>query len=428
MTTRIDAPRFRRESLRTDELFGAYKHRVTEVARHILSEALEHAVLLFGESDLAKVSADEATSAPYSYAGRRATMAERAKQFTARADLYAWHAKRLPIKVTAPIPFDGELNPLFGKVYKEIVIAQKRPAGPARVRLTRGAQVIFAWGTGSYKIHREVFVPAGSEFTEFEGDLVIDEALLRRGGPFRLELRDGELHMLSLVAVTAKWKLALHLMRGKYGRRVARRSLHYRDVVHRLRTGAELSMEKCSARDATLILVAGREKPAWLAGLKREVDALRARAAKICDFADRLKAYAEACADAFISDPLRMAENTRRELTSAQAAFTEASEALFREMAEAVAKAERPLAPYTERPESVPLAKRSAGKNISRRYEFRRGAFWKACERLTDARAAAAALPVEAPPAPLPVALPLEATEVVVAPVALCGTQEMLAL
>lgn len=185
--------------------------------------------------DLGEANETEATRrfGPRPEGGRAvARLRERLEKISRFHDWFA-EGKVAQFEFWADVLPHGEMNEQFVRCWREAIKAM--PTLTNRFTLRKdGFRVPLP--QGHYRFERGVLLPReiddGSEVV-----LDVDDALLRRGGLFRLEIKPDASRLVSLATVLARWKIALRMLR------------HFRapvrpEIMRRLRAGQPLEYSR----------------------------------------------------------------------------------------------------------------------------------------------------------------------------------------
>jgi hypothetical protein len=388
----MNSIRYRRTGARHRVLHDAFMGAVAAHVPHLEAEAAEEAQTLWGPRPAA---------VSYPAVGEIAGLIARLER---RAEHLKRAAKRGPITAEMAVKVDGEVSAQFAKVWTAYRNIPGVPVNTNRVTVGE-THVTLSWQTGAYRIFREAVVGAAPDLAGYTGAVEFDEVLLRRGGPFQLDITPGGPRATDLSGKVCRWRICLAMMRETGARRG---SVYHADLLHRFRSGNAVTFRTVTkyGRASTQVTIApGKADPAWVRRVNAGAQIATARVERLRTFVAALEGAAEAAAHEFCGEPTHIAENGRREYRAAAEEFNSASGALYRTMQAAVYKRDLPPAPYTSRPENFPPVK-AVGHGVRHEYDRAQGWLTSAWERLVAARQANPD-PVEAAPAAAPAPAPV---------------------
>jgi hypothetical protein len=372
----MSAARFRPRPATLRVIHDAFMQAVMEKLPHMEPEAQPVAATLWGPRPDIR---------PYPQKGELAGLIARLDE---RAEYLATAAKRGTLSTVLDVKVDGEVSPQFARIWA----AYRKTPGVVdpgqRVQIGE-THVMLSWGSGHYKIFREAVIGACADLEGYKGPVHFEEVLLRKGGPFQLEITADGPRASDLSRKVSPWRICLALMHEKGARRG---SVYYEDILHRFRCGNAVSFRqetKYGRPVTSAAIAAGKADPAWVKRVAACTQNARNRADRLKSFTAALEARGTAEAEKFCAAPDQIAENQRRELRAAKAEFTQASEALYKAMQAAVYRKDLPARPYTAMPADAIFPRHKAVGNGPRHdYDRAQSTFKYAWERLVAARAA----------------------------------------
>jgi hypothetical protein len=318
-------------------------------------------------------------------------------QLRRSASAMAEWAKRKPLRTTLPIAVAGEMPRVFGLIWRAYcdALGNAWAGTPASFRVEKMATRL-VWGTGSYALLPGILA-AGEDFADFSGQITVDPALIRVGGPFQVQITPQGLHFEGVGSKVHLWRVALGFIREHCKAPIDRSSLNYRDIIHRFRHGGKLCYaavrNRCHSQqvraETTVTLSGGAAAPELVSISKRRAARYGVRADIVSSYIEALEKLSLDACERFVANPEHQQANVSRELSLSEEAFREARLNLFRAAAEACYKKELP-----ERAEgldygSLPSPKSSATDGALHRYMGATSLFTQAHDRWRTAIAAA---------------------------------------
>ena len=282
--------------------------------------------------------------------------------------------KPFEIELRGEVLPDGHLDARFAQCIR--AVRDVRPDIGCIFGLT-AAGVAISWDSGRYMFHRAVFIPPAVEDGKV-GTIDIAEALLRKGGLFRLERNDAGFRMLSLEGAFPTWRLLLRLTRelGPRGRA---------EAIRRSRAGIPFEFTGSGRNDVRAVLRAGKMPREVRDEFERQSALYAGRLLRVKRRLDELTDAGRTEAEAFAAQPDCQGaqfEAARQELHDH---FKATQQRIMRVMEECCYKRDIPEVALVAVPRCWPRTRPGLSHRLYSRWDAAKAGFTAAVEALRTA-------------------------------------------
>lgn len=329
------------------------------------SELLPHSSERIAEAALAHYGPPQALETP---------IKALTEQIEKKIRFYEWFAEGKPAEFAfrPDIMPEGEIDVRFARCWKAAFKA-KPGLVPRFILRADGFRVPLP--KGYYRFNRSVLlgeaIDDGSDVT-----VTVAPKLLQKGGLFRATIASDGVHLDSLDAAFARWKIALRMLR-RYRRTVRP------EILRRLRAGLPFEFAR-DRSDLRVTLRSGRMPKETKDDYTRRAAIFRARLNRVNDALTALAAEGQAAAEQFAARPEIATDEFARARETAIADFRAARDRFWQAALESYHKTTLPDFPFRTPSEVQGRLKSSLSHRQRERFYHTRDFFESVFRRVTE--------------------------------------------